>query len=138
MLWLYPVKSTEFQTNTAELFIFYLHYGDLLFSFSIFAHGNHIAKVYIYCIYTVVQPPKSFLDYGDKSKISHYVKLIHSSNERLVCMAIFMGGAGGRRLLSISTSSIHNQAETHSENFQDNFRSSCYLFMPYTKHNTHL
>lgn len=45
---------------------------------------------------------------------------------------------GGRRLLSIWTSKIHNQAETYSEIFQNNFRSSCLLFMPYPKHDTYL
>lgn len=68
---------------------FHLLLSALQISFSIFAQGNHIAKVYI----QQSSYQSLFQTMAIQARFnSDQLKLIHFSNERPVCMAIFMRG----------------------------------------------
>lgn len=85
-------KSTEFKANMIKLLISScLHYRDFFF-----AHRNHTAKVYI----QQSRHQSLFETMVIKVKFnSNQPKLVHSSNEKLVCTAIFI--RGGRQEAAI-------------------------------------
>ena len=85
-------KSTEFKANMIKLLISScLHYRDFFF-----AHRNHTAKVNI----QQSRHQSLFETMVIKVKFnSNQPKLIHSSNEKLVCTAIFI--RGGRQEAAI-------------------------------------